>query len=364
MSILSQFWCCIQTSLFPYLEEELGPLTEKQKDLVTVLELVRIEEYVRDPWWSRGRPLKDRKALARAFIAKMVYNLPTTVYLIDRLGTDRNLRRICGWEKKSDIPSESTFSRSFDEFSESFLPSRVHEAMIRKFTSNNNIVGHISRDSTDIVLREKITKKPNKEEEDVVKYKRGRPKKGEIRVKKEDGRLPKQMFMSLKEMMDELPKECDIGTKKKLGKSYYWRGRKFHVDWGDGELPISCVLTSASLHDSQVAIPLAKMSSERVVSLYDLMDSAYDAKEIKEYSRNLGHIPIIDRNPRRGNKIEMEPAKKRRYDERSTAERGFSLLKESFGGCTVRVKGYKKVMAHLMFGILALTALRLLNMLV
>ena len=41
-----------------------------------------------------------------------------------------------------------------------------------------------------------------------------------------------------------------------------------------------------------------------------------------------------------------------------------SLLKESFGGCTVRVRGYKKVMTHLMFGMLALTALRLWNMLV
>jgi len=363
MNILSQFWCCIQTRLFPYLEEELGPMTEKQKELVTVLELVRIEEHVRDPWWSRGRPLKDRKALARAYIAKMVYNLPTTKDLIDRLGTDRALRQICGWEKRGDVPSESTFSRSFDEFSESLLPSRVHEAIIKKYTKAN-IVGHISRDSTDIVLRKKVVKKPKERRKDGVKNKRGRPKKGEIRLTKENSRLLRQRVMSLKEMMNELPVECDIGVKKKSGKNYYWKGRKLHVDWGDGEVPISCILTSASLHDSQVAIPLAKISAERVTSLYDLMDSAYDAKEIEEYSRSLGHIPIIDRNPRRGNKIEMEPAKKRRYDERSTAERGFSLLKENFGGCTVRVREYKKVMAHLMFGILALTALRLWNMLV
>ena len=83
---------------------------------------------------------------------------------------------------------------------------------------------------------------------------------------------------------------------------------------------------------------------------------------LRKYSRILGHIPIIDKNPRRGHKIEMEPAKKRRYNERSTAERGFSLLKDNFGGCTVRVKGYKKVMAHLMFGILSLTAIRFMNM--
>ena len=363
MSILSRFWFNIQTKLFPYLEEELGQMTAKHKELVTVLELVRIEEHVKNPLWSRGRPLKDRKALARSYIPKIVYNLSTTKDLIDRLNTDRVLRQICGWEKKDEVPSESTFSRGFDEFSESMLPSQVHELMIKKFT-NIRIVGHISRDSTDIVLREKAEKKPKAQEKDIVKNKRGRPKKDEVRVTNKDNRLSRQRWMSLKEMINELPFDCDMGIKKKSGKNYYWRGRKLHVDWADGEIPISCILTSASLHDSQAAIPLAKMSYERVESLYDLMDAAYDAKEIEEYSKILGHIPIIDSNPRRGIKIEMEPAKKRRYDERSTAERGFSLLKENFGGCTVRVKGYKKVMAHLMFGILALTALRLWNMLI
>lgn len=176
MSILSQFWSCIQTSLFPYLEEEIGPLTEKQKELVKVLELVRIEEYVKNPWWSRGRPLKDRKSLARAYIARMVYNLPTTKDLIDRLNSDRALHQICGWEKKGEIPSESTFSRSFDEFSESLLLSHVHEAMIKKFI-NTRIVGHISRDSTDIMSREKAVNKPKDIAEPKPKRKKGRPKK-------------------------------------------------------------------------------------------------------------------------------------------------------------------------------------------
>ena len=361
MSILSQFWCCIQTKLFPYVEEELGPMTEKHKELLTVLELVRIEEHVRDPWWSRGRPVKDRKVLARAFIARMVYNLPTTKDLIERIKNDGNLRQICGWEKKVEIPSESTFSRSFNEFAENELPQLVHEALIKKFTGTK-IVGHVSRDSTDITAREKVKDKTKYTDE--PKYKRGRPKKGEYRLPKEQSRLERQSVMTLDKMLADLPKGCNIGFKKKNGKDYYWRGYKFHVDWADGEVPISCIMTSASLHDSQAAIPLAKMSAERVVNLYDLMDSAYDAEEIEEYSKILGHIPIIDKNPRRGHKVEIEPAKKLRYNERSTAERGFSLLKDKFGGCNVRVKGHKKVMTHLMFGILSLTALRLWNMLV
>ena len=37
------------------------------------------------------------------------------------------------------------------------------------------------------------------------------------------------------------------------GHEQYWRGYKLHLDVADGQLPISAVLTSASVHDSQVA---------------------------------------------------------------------------------------------------------------
>ena len=93
------------------------------------------------------------------------------------------------------------------------------------------------------------------------------------------------------------------------------------------------------------------------------MDAAYDAEAILSFSKSLGHVPIVDRNRHKGEKMEMEPETKRRYDERSTAERGNSLLKEKFGARNVRVKGHTKVFAHLMFGIVALTADRLFNLL-
>ena len=52
------------------------------------------------------------------------------------------------------------------------------------------------------------------------------------------------------------------------------------------------------MHDSQVAIPLATITAGRVTNLYDLMDSAYDVAAIKQHSRDLNHVPIIDINPR------------------------------------------------------------------
>jgi hypothetical protein len=65
---------------------------------------------------------------------------------------------------------------------------------------------------------------------------------------------------------------------------------------------VSCLLTSASVHDNQVALPLATMTAGRLTNLYDLMDSAHDAPEIVAKSRALGQVPIIDPNPRRGGK--------------------------------------------------------------
>jgi hypothetical protein len=42
------------------------------------------------------------------------------------------------------------------------------------------------------------------------------------------------------------------------------------------------------------------MTAARITSCYDLMDSAYDCPEIEAHSRSLGHVPIIDENPRAG----------------------------------------------------------------
>ena len=363
MNILSQIWFKMQTTLFPFIEDVFGGVSEKEKELVGILELARIEEFVPMKIGGlQGRPLEDRRALARAFIAKAVYDIKTTSALIERLKASKNLRAICGWEKACDVPSESTFSRAFEEFAETGLAQKTHLSLIEKH-EKCRLVGHISRDATDIEGREKASKREEKTEVPAPARKRGRPKKGESRQSKEPSRLEKQTEMSVEEILAGLPRNCDFGTKKKNGKPYHWKGYKFHLDWADGEIPVSAILTSASVHDSQAAIPLAKMTAERVTNLYDLMDAAYDAETILSFSESLGHVPIVDRNRRKGEKTEMDPARKRRYDERSTAERGNSLLKEKFGARNVRVKGYAKVFAHLMFGIVALTADRLLNLL-
>ena len=128
------------------------------------------------------------------------------------------------------------------------------------------------------------------------------------------------------------------------------------------------MLTSASVHDSQVAIPLMTMTSARVFYLYDLMDAAYDAAAIVEQSKALGHVPLIDPNFRAQHEAKAECAEEVArmkfihlpdpddvlYDFRTMVERVNARLKDEFGGRFVRVRGAIKVKCHLMFGILAL----------
>lgn len=122
-------------------------------------------------------------------------------------------------------------------------------------------------------------------------------------------------------------------------------------------------MTSASLHDSQVAIPLIKLTNRKVTYLYDLMDAAYDAKRIDETSRQLGHVPITDENGRGKEVISMAPHEAVRYKIRSSAERANSRLKEDFGANNVMVKGHSKVSLHLMLGVITLFSDQLLRLL-
>jgi hypothetical protein len=116
-------------------------------------------------------------------------------------------------------------------------------------------------------------------------------------------RRERQGRQSVPEALAELPVHCAVGTKKNSqGYKETWRGLKWHADVSDCCLPISVALTAASLHDSQVAIPLA-------------------------------------------------PHEAASYKERTVAERFNSRLKEEFGGGDVMVRGAEKVGRHLMFGV-------------
>src|SRR5450432_783223 len=331
---------------------------------------------------ATGRPARDRAALATAFMAKAILNLPTTRDLISRLRVDEALRQFCGWSSVLKLPHESKFSRAFAEFAVTQLPQQLHEAVIAA-TQAKRLIGHIARDSTAIPARETLApstkaaaakKRAAKKKKKAAKKSRigNGPQKPTKRCKLADHgtRIQRQRKQKLDHMLKDLPQLCDYGVKQgSQGIEYIWRGYKLHLDVADGQLPVSAVLTSASVHASQVAIPLMTMTSQRVVYLYELMDSAYDGDPIHAHSRQLNHEPIIAPHPRRGTKNpsqvpkvypdkpapQLTWAQQERFKTRTMSERVNARLKDEFGASQIRVRGAAKVMAHRMFGVLALT---------
>jgi hypothetical protein len=94
------------------LEEELCELDEKHREFVAVCETCAPQAHMAtDRWVGNGCPPKDRLSLCKAFIAKAVWDFPTTSALIDAVLHRPTLRRLCGWETLAEIPGESTFSR-------------------------------------------------------------------------------------------------------------------------------------------------------------------------------------------------------------------------------------------------------------
>ena len=360
-----------QQHLFPQLEAEVGPLSPQLQLLGAVMNLIPLEAALSARRASTGRPPRDRAALATAFVAKSILNLSTTRQLMDRLKCDAALRRLCGWNSLNRLPHESKFSRAFALFAASELPQQLHAAVVAA-TQGNRLVGHIARDSTAIEARERVPEAVL-EQKRAAKAKKPKRKKGSMpkaKASERGTRIQCQRHQKLEEMLAGLPRQCDIGAKKNSqGHENYWRGYKLHLDVADGQIPVSALLTSASVHDSQAAIPLMTMTAQRVESLYDLMDSAYDADQIHEHSRQLGHVPIIAVHSRRGTKKvsplkkvfpakptpELTWAQQERYKERTMSERVNARLKDEFGASHIRVRGAAKVMAHLMFGVLALT---------
>ena len=371
---LSKMWLKVanlKNSLFPELEESLRieEFSSKESKLIRVLDFAEIEKYIVNT--SSTNTPKSREQIARAFIAKSVYNFQTTRDLIDRLHVDRTLRILCGWRYKNDIPSEATFSRAFDEISTLQIAQKTHEKFVQEYLSEKTFF-YNATDGTKIPLREKAVKKAK--EEPKVKYKPGRPKKGETREPIKPKILEQQKDMqTVDEMLSLVSTDCGVGIKQNSkGNREVWIGGSLHISVVDGDIPITAFYSGANVHDSSVALPLMQETSNRVNYLYDLQDAGYDADIIREFSTKLGHRPIIDINPKNSKELKakielMEHESKtfkylnqhlncdeKHYNQRSMAERVNKLLKDDFGCNTIYYQGSTKVASVLAFGILSI----------
>ena len=128
---IRQFKNLLQGELFPAVESVVGPLSKQAKLLVAALSMEPLAKWLPRPP-ATGRPPLDRQSLASAYLAKAIYNLTTTSQLIERLQSDQPLRRLCGWDRAGQLPSESTFSRAFHEFAAYQLADKIHETLVRR----------------------------------------------------------------------------------------------------------------------------------------------------------------------------------------------------------------------------------------
>src|SRR5437868_9893586 len=87
LDLLSQFSNVFQGQLFPAMEEALGSLGSVHQKFARTLALLELDAFV-TVQHGRGRPAHDRAAIARAFVAKAIWNLPTTRATLDRLQSD------------------------------------------------------------------------------------------------------------------------------------------------------------------------------------------------------------------------------------------------------------------------------------
>jgi hypothetical protein len=85
LQMLGTFGLVLQKQLFVALEEELGPLSRHHEQFVAALALLELESAV-GAQQGRGRRRHDRAKIARAFVAKAIFDLPTTRALLDRFG--------------------------------------------------------------------------------------------------------------------------------------------------------------------------------------------------------------------------------------------------------------------------------------
>ena len=370
---ISKMWNKIlnlESTLFPALQEELRleELSHKEQKLVKILDFAQIEKNITVA--SITNIPKDREEIARAFIAKSVYNIQTTRDLIDRLHNDRTLRILCGWRYKNNIPSESKFSRVFKELSELKIAQKTHEQFVKEYLSDT-VFMYNATDATKISLRVKPVKVVKEEN---PKNKVGRPKKGEIKEPKLPTILEQQQTMqTTQEMLALISTKCAVGIKQNSkGNKEVWIGGKLHISAVDGDIPITAFYSGANVHDSSVALPLINETSKRVNYFYDLQDAGYDSEIIRNFSKKLGHRAIIDINPKNSKelkeKIELQTQEQKKfkllhlpqnldihhYNQRSMVERVNKYLKEDFGCNTIYYQGATKVASVLAFGILSI----------
>jgi hypothetical protein len=349
-----------QKEIFPGLKHYFGYLINKHEMLLQILDLIDLNAIYPSCYWNAnfGRPPEHRHRFVIAFLAKSLWNIAQTNTLIEYLKTDRVLRTICGFDERNQLlPSESTFSRSFKEISDSKVGEKLLEYIIIVHCSET-LQEHVSIDGSAIAVAEKA----HPAKKIWVKTKSGKKKRVVENKNKNSAKI--QLTQDTATIINNLSKVCDYGTKKdSKGYKYTWKGYKLHVAVNDYNIPVAAIVTSASVNDTLVAIPLIRNVEDRIDNLYYLMDAGYDATAIRAEITNHGKVGLIDFN-HRGNKADNRAFmthEKERYGNRSFSESLFSHLKMQHLPSYILYRGIEKVQTVLHFALSIIATLQIIK---
>jgi hypothetical protein len=335
-------------------------LNKQQKTFLQVLRIIEKNmPMLYRPYKVTGRKPYQYLPFLRGQLAKNFFQIPTTTMLIERLKADPNLRLLCGFNK---VPGQASFSRTYDYFAQANIMPEIHNELTRA-TFKDKVVYHICRDSTAISAREKAEKK-KKDKTPVNKpKKRGRPHGTAEKRKKQPTEMEMQISEDSSVSMERFNKNCVYGCKQnKNGNKTFWKGYKLHLDISDWGFPVTACITGANVQDRLLAIPMEKITEQKITFCYSLMDCGYDSMLLRSFIENRERVPIIDYQTRNnGSRPVLDPAKKERYKIRTTVERANSHLKDNLIPKAIYVKGHTKVSFVLFSAVICLAALKCLQ---
>lgn len=163
---LSSYWCAFQASLFPQIEQDLGPLDERYQFLIAVERVL--------PPARAGGGARSTTALRWPSSPRRCCISPPPVTWASACATTTHCGACAAGAVSGRCPA-SPPSRALRRVRRQGLAQPLARALIKDFMGDQ-LVGHVARDSTAIVGREKATPKPNPPNQ--PKRKRGRPRKG------------------------------------------------------------------------------------------------------------------------------------------------------------------------------------------
>ena len=284
----------------------------------------------------RGRNGYALASILGIMLLKLLYQQRTMKQTLLLLHENGNLKDMLAI---TEVPSEATVSRLSKEVEQIVHPSDLHGRVVQSYAKSLDriAVGHLSIDSTTIEAREKPVKTRIPRAKTLEK--RGRKAKGSLeqqRYRERQARLEQERIAYLHESFEaslaKLEMRCSLTAKQNSkGKKQWFIGYKAHLATDDHGVPMSFAVTGASVHDSQVAVPLMKKTRETADFLYALLDKGYVSPVINDYVDMIGRKAIIDRRAYKGMVADpLDPASQQRYAARTTVERTNSELKDGY----------------------------------